>query len=132
MGAFVGQPAVSLVVIVLVVGFAIAYGIWRGGEILSNLRQPMVTREARVLRKHVREDQGTGWDPATTYLITFHLESGEQRAGRVSRLGGGIRASRCRAVRPAEQPWRLVSRFPPARRGVICSCVAGHLPCAAV
>jgi len=78
MGAFAGQSPVSLLVIVLVVGCAVAYGVWRGGEILANLRQPTVTREARVLGKDVREEPGTGWDPATTYLVTFLLDSGEQ------------------------------------------------------
>jgi hypothetical protein len=45
---------------------------------MANLRQPTVTQEARVLSKHIREDQGTGWEPATTYLVTFLLDSGEK------------------------------------------------------
>jgi hypothetical protein len=77
-GAFAGQSLVSLIVIVVITGCTITYGVWRGMAILANLRQPTVTREAKVLSKHVREEQGTGWDPAITYLITFLFDDDQQ------------------------------------------------------
>jgi hypothetical protein len=77
MGAFAGLSPASLVLVILVFGLVIAYGVWRTGETWANLRQPMVSREARVLNKRICEEHGTGWEPATTYLVTFLLDNGE-------------------------------------------------------
>jgi hypothetical protein len=78
MGVLDGLSPASLLVLALILVCLIAYGTWRAGEVWANLRQPTVTRDARVLGKHVREDRGTGWEPGTTYLATFLLEDGQQ------------------------------------------------------
>jgi len=78
MGVLDGLSPASLLVLILSLGCMIAYGVWRAGEVWANLRQPTVTRDARVLSKRVREDRGTGWEPGTTYLITFLLDDGQQ------------------------------------------------------
>jgi hypothetical protein len=50
----------------------------------SNLRAPDHATPARIEYKRVEERQGSGWEPATLYVVGFRLDNGACREFTVS------------------------------------------------
>ena len=68
---------VGIALLAALIAAFVLYYIWQFvRNTLPNLTQPEVSQHAQVAARRIAEDQGTGWEPATTYYATFLLDDG--------------------------------------------------------
>jgi hypothetical protein len=57
----------------------LAFAVPSAHSYLTALRAPVATLPARVIATRLREDTGTGWEPAVHYLALFQMPDGALR-----------------------------------------------------